>query len=121
MELLNQVRAYHYLAGVLTNQQRDLFCHRCSAWNNTLNNTREALIQFEAEHAAELRTLSPEAAARLTETRSRLAGLVNAANPAGQKEGRQLQAARRRLLCESLKNVPGKSLNGPNRVGPLSW
>ena len=86
MELLNQVRAYHYLAGVLTNQQRDLFCHRCSAWNNTLNNAREALTQFEAGHAAELRTLSPEAAALLTETRSRLSGLVNATNPAGQKK-----------------------------------
>jgi len=86
MELLNQVRAYHYLINVLTNQQRDLFCHTCSAWNNTLNNTREALKQFDAGHAAELRNLSPEAAALLAETRSRLAGLANAANPAGQKK-----------------------------------
>ena len=86
MELLNQIRAYHYLVGVLTNQQRDLFCHACSAWNNTLNNTREALKQFEADHAAEVRALSPEAAAILAETRSRLAGLVNAASPAGQKK-----------------------------------
>ena len=86
MELLNQVRAYHYLVNVLTNQQRDLFCYTCSAWNNTLNSTREALKQFEAEHAAELRALSPAATALLVETRSRLAGLVNAANPAGQKK-----------------------------------
>jgi len=86
MELLNHVRAYHYLAGVLANQMRDLFCGQCSAWNNTLNNAREALTQFEAEHAAELRRLSPEAAALLCDTRSRLAGLANAANPAGQKK-----------------------------------
>jgi hypothetical protein len=86
MELLNHVRAYHYLVGVLANQQRDLFCGQCSAWNNTLNNTREALKQFEAEHAAEFRSLSPEASALLNETRSRLAGLANAANPAGQKK-----------------------------------
>jgi hypothetical protein len=86
MELLNQVRAYHYLVNVLTNQQRDLFCHACSAWNNTLNNTREAFKQFEAGHAAGLRALSPEAQTLLAETRSRLAGLVNAANPAGQKK-----------------------------------
>jgi len=86
MELINQVRAYHYLVNVLTNQQRDLFCHACSAWNNTLNNTREAFKQFEAEHAAELRAFSPEAIALLAETRSRLAGLANAANPAGQKK-----------------------------------
>jgi hypothetical protein len=86
MEILNQIRAYHYLAGVLTNQQRDFFCGQCSAWNNTLNNIREALKQFEAAHATELRSLSPEAAALLAEARTRLAGLVNAAEPAGQKK-----------------------------------
>lgn len=86
MELLNHLRAYHFLAGVLASQQHDHFCGQCSAWNNTLNNTREALKQFEAEHAAELGSLSPEAVALLTETRGRLAGLVNAANPAGQKK-----------------------------------
>jgi hypothetical protein len=86
MELLNHVRAYHYLVGVLANQQRDLFCGQCSARNNTLSNTREALKQFETEHSAELHNLSPEAAALLNETRSRLAGLVNAPNPAGQKK-----------------------------------
>ncbi len=86
MELLNQVRAYHYLVNVLANQQHDLFCHRCSAWNNTLNNTREAFKQFEAGHAAELRALSPEAQTLLAGTRIRLAGLVNAADPAGQKK-----------------------------------
>jgi hypothetical protein len=86
MELLNQLRAYHYLVGVLTNQQRDLFCGQCSAWNNTLNNTREALKQLDDEHAAELRNLASGIAALLAETRSRLAGLANIAHPAGQKK-----------------------------------
>ena len=86
MELLNHLRAYHYVAGVLEKQQHDLFCGQCSAWNNTLNNTREALKQFEREQASELHNLSPKALALLTETRSRLAGLANAANPAGQKK-----------------------------------
>ena len=85
MEILNHLRAYHYVAGVLACQRHDLYCGQCSAWNNTLNNTREALKQFEAGHAAELRIL-PEAAALLAETRSRLAGLVNAVDPAGQKK-----------------------------------
>ena len=44
------------------------------------------LKQFEAEHASELRSLSPEAAALLAGTRNRLAGLVNATDPAGQKK-----------------------------------
>jgi hypothetical protein len=86
MELLIRVRAYHYLVGVLTNQQRDLFCGQCSAWNNTLNSTREALKQLDVEHDAELRNLSPEVVTLLADTRSRLAGLANIAHPAGQKK-----------------------------------
>ena len=86
MDLLNQVRAYHYLVGVLTKQQHDLFCGQCSAWNNTLNNTREALKLFDAEHASELHNLSPEVVAFLADTRSRLEGLTNFAHPTGQKK-----------------------------------
>ena len=86
MELLNHIRAYHYLAGVLTNQQHDLYCGKCSAWNNTLNNICEALKQFEADRAAGLGGLSPAATALISETRSRLSGLANVADPAGQKK-----------------------------------
>jgi hypothetical protein len=86
MDLLNHVRALHYLVGVLTKQQRDLFCGQCSAWNNTLNTTRDALKQFDAEHAAELHSLSPEVVAFLADTRSCLEGLANVAHPAGQKK-----------------------------------
>ncbi len=86
MELLNHVRAYLYLSKVLTNQQHDLFCGRCSAWNNTLNNTRIALRQFEAEQVTELSRLSTEAGVLLAEARSRLAGVANAVDPVGQKK-----------------------------------
>ena len=86
MEIPHHLRAYHYMANVLASQQRDLFCCQCSAWNNTLNNTREALKLFEEEHAVEVRSLAPEFAALLAETRIRLAGLANAAHPVGQKK-----------------------------------
>lgn len=86
MELFNQIRSYHYLVGVLTNQQHELFCGQCSAWNNTLNNARETLRQFDIEHEAELRNLSSEVVALLAEIHSRLAGLACVAHPAGQKK-----------------------------------
>lgn len=86
MELVNRIRSYHYLIGVLTNQQCDPFCGQCSAWNNTLNIARETLKQFDAEHEAELRNLSSEVIALLAETRSRLADFANVAHPAGQKK-----------------------------------
>lgn len=86
MTIINLVRAYHYLAGVLMNQQHDPFCGRCSAWNNTLDNIRESLSLFEQTHAAELKALPPEATALLTETRNRIAALKNISEPAGQKK-----------------------------------
>lgn len=86
MELLNTVRALQYLAGVLAHQRQDPFCGACSAWNNSLNNSREAAAQFEREHAAAQRTLSPEASALLASARSILEGLPPAANPVGQKK-----------------------------------
>jgi hypothetical protein len=91
MELLNHIRAYYYLAGVLTNQQHDPFCGRCSAWNNTLNNAHEALAQFEAGNSTGLNGLSPEATAFLSGTRGILSGLANIADPVGQKKAGNCQ------------------------------
>jgi len=85
MIVMNQVRAFRFLLGVLTNQQHDLYCGKCSAWNNTLNNSREALDRFAAENAAELAGL-PEAADILAEARAGFAALAGPANPAGQKK-----------------------------------
>jgi hypothetical protein len=108
MELLNRVRAYHYLAGVLTNQQRELFCGRCSAWNNTLNDIRGALAEFEAEHAAELSRVSPEAAALLAETKTRLARLANVVNPQGQKKAGNCTLPQGVCFVKSSRALPEK-------------
>jgi len=85
MELMNHARAYRFLQGVLENQQQDPFCGKCSAWNNTLNNTRESLAQFEKEHATVIGVM-PEAARLLTEARDGFAKLIGPAEPAGQKK-----------------------------------
>lgn len=86
MEHQNQVRAYHFLAGVLMNQRRDPFCAACSAWNNTLNNTREAIAKLESVLVAEPGSISLEIAALMPSTRSTLAKCSNAENPSGQKK-----------------------------------
>lgn len=85
MDLMNQARAYRFLLGVLKHQQDDLYCGRCSAWNNTLNNTREAIARCEADHAAELASL-PEAARILAEAIAGFAGLKGPDAPSGQKK-----------------------------------
>ena len=85
INLMNQARAYRFLLGVLTSQQKEPFCGQCSAWNNSLNNSREGLARFVAEHASELSAL-PEAGRILAETRAALAALAGPAEPAGQKK-----------------------------------
>lgn len=85
MEILNHARGYRFMLGVLRNQQQDPFCGKCSAWNNSLNNVRESLAEFEKVHGAEIRAL-PEAARMLAEAREGLAALNGPAEPIGQKK-----------------------------------
>lgn len=85
MNIMNQARGYRFLLGVLQHQQQDPFCGRCSAWNNSLNNLREAAARFEAENASGLAEL-PAAGRMLAEARTGFAGLTGPAEPAGQKK-----------------------------------
>ncbi|MDH4163692.1 MAG: hypothetical protein OEW15_13530 [Nitrospirota bacterium] len=86
MNIMNQVRGYHFLLGVLRSQQADLYCGQCSAWNNTLNNAREALVKFETEQADSLAAASSPFRRMLADAREGLAGLRGPVAPAGQKK-----------------------------------
>jgi hypothetical protein len=86
MELLNQVRGYHFMLGVFKNQQNDPYCVACSAFANTLKAARENLVNLEAEHREALKALSPEFGSMLAETRAGLSILQGPADPSGQKK-----------------------------------
>lgn len=86
MELLNQVRGYHFLLGVFRSRQADPYCSVCSAYANTLKAVRESLAALERANAAELRLLSPEFSAVMAEARSGLAAITSPADPSGQKK-----------------------------------
>ena len=60
MENLNQLRGYHFLLGVLVNQEQDPYCRSCNAFKNTLAAAREGLAVFQANEADALKLLSPE-------------------------------------------------------------
>jgi hypothetical protein len=86
MELLNQVRGYHFMLGVFRNRQTDPYCIACSAFANTLNAARENLAKLEAEHGEALKALSPEFGGMMAETRAGLSILQGPADPSGQKK-----------------------------------
>jgi len=86
MELINQVRGYHFLLGVFRNQQKDPFCSACSAFANTLKAARENLAKLEAEQGEALKSLSPEFGRMIAEARTGLSILQGPADPCGQKK-----------------------------------
>lgn len=86
MELLHQVRGYHYLQGVFRSQQNDPYCSACSAFANTLKAARVSFARLEAEHGEELKAFSPKFGRMLSETRTGLSNLQGPADPSGQKK-----------------------------------
>ena len=86
MEILNQVRGYSYLLGVLKTQQADPFCHSCSAFSKTLTAVREDLEKFENEHHSEIQGFSGEFSRLFADAKSGMAALQQPDNPTGQKK-----------------------------------
>jgi hypothetical protein len=86
MELMNQVRGYHFLLGVFRNQQKDPFCGVCSAFANTLKAARENFATFESAHSEALKAITPEFGSMLAGTRAGLSTLQSPAAPTGQKK-----------------------------------
>jgi hypothetical protein len=86
MENLNQVRGYHFLLGVLVNQERDPSCRGCNAFKNTLAAAREGLAAFKASEADALMQLSPEFSRLWDGTVRGFAGLSMPDQTVGQKK-----------------------------------
>lgn len=86
MEILNQVRGYSYMAGVLKNREGDPFCGSCNAFVNTLTTVREGLAKFEQEHAKDMDKVPSELSIFLSVASNGIKGMSNPANPVGQKK-----------------------------------
>jgi hypothetical protein len=86
MELMNQVRGYKFLLGVLKGQQKDLYCGVCSAFANTMKAARENFAKLEAEQVDAIKALEPDFGIMLVETREGLSTLQGPVDPSGQKK-----------------------------------
>lgn len=82
----NRIRFYHFIAGVLENQQKDPLCSICKAFANTARAMNEGICVLEREveagssaHSADLRDM-------LAKTRKRLAAIKASENSIGQKK-----------------------------------
>jgi hypothetical protein len=86
MLLVNSIRGYYYLSGVLMNQMSDPFCHMCKAFVNTTTAARQGLTDFERLENAEIRGLPAELQRIFADAKTALAGIVLPENAVGQKK-----------------------------------
>jgi hypothetical protein len=84
--LINRIRFYHYISGVLANQQTDPLCGMCKAYANTLSALREGLARLGNEHTDERASLSEEVLCMYEEARNRIAAMPAPENASGQKK-----------------------------------
>jgi hypothetical protein len=85
-QIVNRIRFYHYITGVLAAQQKDLLCGICKAYANTVSAVSESLSVLEGEHHGEIAALSPGVAKLLEEARGRIAMITAPGDAVGQKK-----------------------------------
>jgi len=86
MQQLNRIRYYHFVTGVLANQQHDPLCSICKAFTNSVGEVRGGVNEFIHAHAAELPGLLEEDSIMLADIKMMLADLHPVADAVGQKK-----------------------------------
>lgn len=86
MDMLTELRYYHFIAGVLANQQHDPFCSICKAFTNSAQQIREDVKKFMMTNSAELTDIQEQDAVMLADIKMKLADLHPVSDAVGQKK-----------------------------------
>ena len=84
--LINQIRFYHFISGVLTHQQTDPLCSKCRAFSNTAERMKEGVSELESVSVEKLHALPPDLLAMLKEACDKIARIKILKDAAGQKK-----------------------------------
>jgi hypothetical protein len=84
--LINQIRFYHFISGVLTHQQTDLLCSKCRAFSNTAERMKEGISELERVGAEKMHALPPDLLAMLEEARVKIESIKLLKDAVGQKK-----------------------------------
>ena len=82
--ILNEIRFYHYISGVLVSQQADPLCRVCKAFSNSVVTMREGITELEGSGAID--GLPEELKLLLEESRDRIFAIETLDNATGQKK-----------------------------------
>lgn len=85
-KLINEIRFYNFISGVLCQQQTDPLCRDCKAFENTAARMKEGLSELEDLLAGKTEPVSPELLSLIGKARVRLEGLRILVGAAGQKK-----------------------------------
>ena len=85
-DLINQIRFYHFISGVLHNQLSDPLCSNCKAFANTVKRMKENIIGLKSVHVENMHTLSGEMLHILEESQDRIGRIKTLEDAVGQKK-----------------------------------
>ena len=85
-ELINQIRFYHFISGVLYHQQSDPLCSNCRAFANTAKKMKENISELESVHVEKMHTLPGEMLHIFEEARDRIGRIKTLEDAVGQKK-----------------------------------
>jgi len=85
-ELINQIRFYHFISGVLYQQQSDPVCSNCKAFVNTAKRMKENVSDLENVHVGKMHTLPMEMRHILEEAKDRIGRIKTFEDAVGQKK-----------------------------------
>jgi hypothetical protein len=108
-ECSNHIRYYHFMAGVLSCQQKDPLCSTCKAFSNSVRAVKDGIAEFESSSGASLNREERNALAAAAEVISSLATIPDAE---GQKKAGRCRMPEGVCFVKSSK----KLTDGINRV-----
>lgn len=86
MQQVSRIRYYHFIAGVLANQQHDPLCSICKAFTNSVLQAREEVTAYMMTNAVELTALPEQDSIMLADIKMMLVDLHPVPDAVGQKK-----------------------------------
>ncbi len=85
-QLINKIRFYHYMSGVLMNQQSGPLCSKCKPFVNTVAAMKKDLDEIKSGYAEDSGSMPEEIQVLLQKAESRISSIKVAENAEGQKK-----------------------------------
>jgi len=85
-QLINQIRFYNFISGVLYQQQSDPLCSNCKAFANTAKRMKENISELESVYVKKMHTLPGEMLHILEEAQDKIGRIKTFEDAVGQKK-----------------------------------